>query len=109
MIAWLFGWIAGGRPSRRSDGDGLMRVRKMGRLPRGELKHNAHDRIRATDPHQSHRHEHLGDDLKPKREAPHNGGTRLRHVGVSGTGQSMSRVVGAQKQKRLDRGVAKII
>jgi hypothetical protein len=86
-----------------------MRTRKLGRLPRGELKHNAHDRIRATDPHRSHRHEHLGEDLIPKGEPAHNRARRLQHVGVSGTGQSMSRVVGAQKQKRLDRGVAKII
>jgi hypothetical protein len=85
-----------------------MRNRKSGRLPRGEAAHNASRRIQSTMPYESHRHEHLG-DLKPKREAPNNVGTRLRHVGVSGTGQSISRVVGAQRKKRLDGGVGKII
>jgi hypothetical protein len=86
-----------------------MRTRKLGRLPKGEAPHNASRRIQSTDPHRSHRHEHLGEDLIPKGEAAHNRARRLQHTAVSGTGQSIGRVVGAQKQKRLDRGVAKII
>jgi hypothetical protein len=85
-----------------------MRARKLGRLPR-EAPQNRSRRIQAGDPHHSHLHEHLGDDLIPRGESPVNRKTRERHVGVSGTGQSIGRVIGAQRQKRLDRGVGKII
>jgi hypothetical protein len=86
-----------------------MRIRKVGRMPKGEAPHNASRRIQSTMPYASHRHEHLGEDLIPHGEAPHNRARRLQHTAVSGTGQSISRVVGAQRQKRLDRGVGKII
>jgi hypothetical protein len=102
----------GSRLSRQTEFEGKMKARKMGRLPRsprvGEAPHNMSRRIQSTDPHQSHKHEHLG-QLVVRGESPVNRKTRERHVGVSGTGQSIGRVVGAQKQKRLDRGVHKII
>jgi hypothetical protein len=75
------------------------RVRKFGRMPR-EAAHNASRRIQQTNPHQSHKHEELPDDLVPRGESPVNRKTRERHVGVSGSGQSIGRVVGAQKAKR---------
>ena len=73
-------------------------IRKMGRMPKGELRHSASDRIRATNPHRSHLHEHLGDDLIPRGEPAHNRARRLQHVGVSGTGQSIARVVGLKNK-----------
>jgi hypothetical protein len=80
----------------------------MGRMPH-EMAHNASRRIQQTEPYNSHRHEHLPVDMVPRSESPVNRRTRERHVLVSGTGQTIGRVVGAQRQKRLDRGTAKII
>jgi hypothetical protein len=65
----------------------------------GELLRSAHDRIRATNPHKSHKHEHLG-TLVPKGEPAHNRARRLQHVGVSGTGVGMRRIVEAQRAKK---------
>jgi hypothetical protein len=43
----------------------------------------------------------------PKGEAPHNKAARLRQVGVSRTGEGISRIVKTQRKKRLDAGVEK--
>jgi hypothetical protein len=76
-----------------------MRILSRGR---GELKRSAHDRIRATDPHRSHLHEHLGDDLVPRGEAPHNRHTRLLHTAVSRTSKGIGKIIATVRQRRRE-------
>jgi hypothetical protein len=78
-------------------------IRKKGRLPRGEAAHNASRRIQSTDPHQSHKHEHLGEDLIPKGEPPHNRARRLQHVEVSGTGKGIGKILATAREKKARR------